>query len=105
MRSRSSGGSGSSICSDRGSAVKANLVVWWGGNYSAFCQTGAEGTLTDNRCTVNKPVTILSLALVRADGAGVNHCNRIVAIKGDGRVGGSQGEVRGVRNLCKIVQS
>lgn len=71
----------------------------------AFCQTRTEGTLTNDRGTVNKPVTVLSLALVRTDGAGVNHCDRVAAIEGDGRVGGSQREVRGVRNLYEIIQS
>jgi hypothetical protein len=66
---------------------------------------GAERPLTNNGSTVNKPVTVLSLALVRADSTRVNHCDCVVAIKGDGRVGGSQREVRGVCNLCRIVQS
>jgi len=78
--SRSSGRSGSSIFSDRDSAFEVELVV-------------------NNRSTVDKPVTVLPLALVGADGAGVNHCDRIVPIKGDGRVGGSEREVRGVRDL------
>jgi len=78
--SRSSGRSGSSIFSDRDSAFEVELIV-------------------NNRSTIDKPVTVLPLALVRADGARVNHCDRIVSIKGDGRVGGCEREVRAVRNL------
>lgn len=63
-----------------------------------------EETLTDNLSAIDKPVTVLSLALVRADGAGVNHRDRIVSTEGDGRVGGRQCDVRGVRNLCVIIQ-
>lgn len=66
---------------------------------------GVEGMFTKNRGTVHKPVAVLSLALVRTDRARVNHRDRIVSIEGDGRVGRSQREVRGVRNLCRIVQS
>lgn len=65
----------------------------------------AEATRTNNRSTVDKPVTVLSLALVRADGARVNHCDCVVSVEGDSRVGGSQREVRGVRDLCRIIQS
>jgi len=44
----------------------------------------AKGALTGNRCTVDEPVAVLSLALVRANGAGVDHSDRIVSIEGDG---------------------
>ena len=45
---------------------------------------GAKGALTGNRCTVHEPVAVLPLALVGANGAGVDHSDRIVSIEGDG---------------------
>jgi len=45
---------------------------------------GAEGSLTRNRCAVDEPVAVLPLALVRTNGAGVDHGDRVVPIEGDG---------------------
>ena len=45
---------------------------------------GVEGKLTNNRGTIYKPVTVLSLTLVRADGTRVNHCDRIIPVESDG---------------------
>lgn len=73
--------------------------------YLAFRQMDAKETLTDYRGTVNKPVAVLSLTLVRANRAGIDHCDCITSVEGHGRVGRGQREVRGVRNLCRIVQS
>lgn len=44
----------------------------------------AEETLTNNRGSVDEPVAVLPLALVRADSARINHCDCITSIEGDG---------------------
>jgi len=44
----------------------------------------ATGALTSNRSTIDEPVTVLSIALVAANGAGVDHSDRVVSIEGDG---------------------
>jgi len=64
-----------------------------------------RGALTSNLSTVDEPVAVLPSALVRTNGAGVDHRDRVVSIKGYGRVGGRQGEVRGAGNFCRIIQS
>lgn len=45
---------------------------------------GTKGALTGNRCTVDEPVAVLPPALVRANGAGVDHSDRVVSIEGHG---------------------
>ena len=62
-----------------------------------------RGTLTSNLCPVDEPVTVLPIALVRTNGAGVDHCDCIVSIEGDGRVNRCQCEVRSGRNFCRII--
>jgi len=78
--SRTSGRSGSCVFGNRGSAFKRELA-------------------RSNRSTVDEPVTGLPIALVTANSGWVYHCDGIVPIEGDARVGGSQRELRRVRNL------
>lgn len=65
---------------------------------------GTRGTLTSDLGTVDEPVTGLPITLVTANSGGVDHRDRIVSIKGNGRVSRCQREVRSVRNFCKIIQ-
>ena len=43
-----------------------------------------RGTLARNTGTVDEPVTVLPTALVRTNGARVDHCDGIIPIEGDG---------------------
>ena len=45
---------------------------------------GARKALTGNGSAIDEPVTVLSLTLVRADSGGVNHCDGVISIEGDG---------------------
>jgi len=78
--SRTSGRSGSGVFSYRGSTFKGELAI-------------------SNLGTINEPVTVLSIALVTAHGAGVDHSDRIVSIEGDARINGGQCKVRRIRDL------
>ena len=73
------------------------------GGVTWFCHVGAKWMLTINCSTVDEPVAVLPLALVTANSTGVDHCDRVVSIKSDGRVGGSQCEVRTLRNLYNTI--
>ena len=104
MWSRTRGRSGSCVFSDRGSAVKRKLATWQEG-VTWRSTEGVRWRLTSNRSTVDEPVAGLPIALVTANGGGVDHCDGIVPIEGDARVNGSQCELRRARNFCKIIQS
>ena len=104
MWSRTSGRSRSSIFGDRGSAFKGELATWQG-VLLGILSMGVKRTLTSNLSTVDEPVTVLPTALVSANSGGVDHCDRIGSIEGDGRVDRSQRELGSGRNFCRIIQS
>ena len=61
--------------------------------------------LTSNLSTVDEPVAHLPITLVKANGAGIDHDNRVVSIQGHARVGRRQRKVRSASNICRILQS
>ena len=61
--------------------------------------------LTSNLSTVDEPVAHLPITLVKANGAGIDHDNRVVSIQGHARVGRCQRKVRSASNICRILQS
>ena len=55
-----------------------------GGHYLEPYRVDMRGALARNTSTVDEPVTVLPTALVRTNGARVDHRDRIISIEGDG---------------------
>jgi hypothetical protein len=56
-------------------------------------------TPTSDGRAVYQPVTSLTGGLVGANGARIDHCNRVATASGDGRVGGRDRQGRGRPDL------